>query len=163
MADHNNKHDLHLPEIETDLSSEVIKERLLTLSKKGKLPGFDSNSSDGVASVIAHGVPFDSTMLIMHESGKVHFRIKLLKLIPTIFAITLIVTIWPGLPLTEGFLRSFQWYDNLLGKIGIETWHWYLPLTILPAPFVMKSSIAKSRTSGHESALEAIEKLKSVL
>jgi len=163
LIDQNNKPDAGLPEIETDLSSQEIQSRLLNLSKKGKLPGFDGESADGIASVIAHGIPFDSTMSIHLESGKVSFQVKLLRLIPTIFAITLIVTVWPGLPLTESFLRSFQWYDNLMGKIGMETWHWYLPLTILPAPFVMKSSIAKSRKSGHASALETIDKLNAVL
>ena len=159
----NDEKNKRLPEFQTQLSSDEIRRRLLSLSKKGKLPGYSSESDMGIASVAAHGAPFDSKLEIIHDSEKVTFEAHLLKLIPTIFAITLVVTIWPGLPLTDGFLRSFVWYDNLMGKIGIETWHWYLPLTILPAPFMFKSAIAKSKLAAHESALETIEKIRAIL
>ena len=82
---------------------------------------------------------------------------------PRVFAALLIVTIWPGLPLTDDFLSSFQWYEHFVGRTGIQTWYWYLPLTVLPAPFAFKGAIKKSKASAYESAIETIEKLGKVL
>ena len=152
-----------LPTIETDLSSDEVRTRLLTLSKRGKLPGFEKDVPGALCSVAAHGAPFDFELRVHHESGKLSFECRLLPIMPRIFALLLIVAIWPGLPLTDSFLSSFDWYNGMLGSIGIKTWHWYLPLTILPAPFAYRGAIKKSRASAHESAIEQIEKIQSVL
>ncbi|MFG0299899.1 MAG: hypothetical protein ACF8K1_09900 [Phycisphaerales bacterium JB047] len=152
-----------LPSVTTSLSPEEVKGRLTKLSKKGKLAGFEPSEPSALCSVAAHGVPFDSKLLIRHGGASLSFECVLLPMLPRIFVLLLIVTIWPGLPLTDGFLSSFDWYTGLMGSIGIDTWHWYLPLTILPAPFAYRSSMKKSKQSAHESALEAIEKVRSVL
>ena len=152
-----------LPTIETELDAKSVKDRLQELSKRGKLPGFEPSEPGGLCSVAAHGTPFDSKLIVHHEPGQVRFECEMLPLMPRVFALLLIITIWPGLPLTEGFLVSFDWYNNLMSSIGIETWVWYLPLTILPAPFAYRGAIKKSRVSAHQSALETVEKLRSVL
>lgn len=152
-----------LPSIETDLDANVVRERLRDQSKRGKLPGFEASDPQGLCSVAAHGTPFDSKLVLHHETNHVRFECVMLPMLPRIFALLLIITIWPGLPLTEGFLVSFDWYNNLMNSIGIETWHWYLPLTVLPAPFAYRSAIRKSRVSAHQSAVETIEKLRKVL
>jgi len=149
--------------IATELEPEEIKARLLKMSKKGKLPGYESDPGDGLAAVAAHGAPFDSKLVLYHEPGGVRFELKMLPLFPAIFVAVLVVTIWPGLPLTDGFLRSFQWYEHFVGHTGIKTWYWYLPMTVLPAPFAVKGSIKKARASAEVSALETIEKLRTVL
>ena len=152
-----------LPSVETTLSPDEVKSRLTKLSKKGKLAGFEPSEPSALCSVAAHGAPFDSKMLIRHDGDTLEFECVLLPMMPRIFVLLLIVTVWPGLPLTEGFLVSFDWYTGLMSKIGIDTWHWYLPLTILPAPFAYLGAIKKSKQSAHKSALEAIEKVQSVL
>ena len=155
--------DQTLEVIETTLSANEVKDRMQKLSKKGKLPGFDANSQHGLFSVAAHGTPFDSVLIFEHQDGQLTPSLNLMPMIPSIFAALLVITVWPGLPLTDGFLASFPWYGNLLAKIGIDTWHWYLPMTILPAPFIWKSSIRKSKSSAFLSAQETIEFAKKTL
>ena len=152
-----------LPTIQTELSSDEIRARLHTLSKRGKLPGFEKNPSDAICAVAAHGAPFDSRLLLAIKDGQLRFECRLLPMMPRIFAILLIVAVWPGLPLTDTFLSSFDWYNAMLSSIGIKTWHWYLPLTVLPTPFAFRGALMKSRSSAQESAMEQIEKIRSVL
>lgn len=152
-----------LPSVPTDRDPAEIKQRLTTLSKRGKLAGFEPNEPDALCSVAAHGTPFDSKMCVHHSGHELSFECELLPMMPRIFALLLVITVWPGLPLTDSFLSSFDWYTGLMAKIGIDTWHWYLPLTILPIPFVWRSAIMKSRTSAIESAHEAIEKIRAAI
>lgn len=152
-----------LPEVPTSHATDEIRARLRSLSKKGKLPGYEPDEPGAICSVAAHGVPFDSKLILRSGEGSVVFETRLLPTMPWVFAIVLIIAIWPGLPLTDSFLSSFDWYMSIMGSIGIDTWHWYLPLTVLPAPFAMRSAIRKSRSSARESALEQIEKIRSVL
>lgn len=133
------------------------------MSKKGKLPGFDGAPPEGLVSVAAHGTPFDSRLILNNDDGQVTFDLKLITLMPRLFAVLLLVTIWPGLPLTDGFLASFTWYSDFEANSGIKTWYWYLPLTILPAPFAFRSAIKKSKSSSLQSANETIQKISKAL
>ncbi|PCI11483.1 hypothetical protein COB72_00760 [bacterium] len=155
--------DQELPTISTNLDAQEVKGRLLKMSKRGKLPGYDGDCASGLLSVAAHGAPFDSKLIVNHQDGEVSFNFELIPMMPRIFAALLIITIWPGLPLTEGFLDSFTWYSDFVAKTGIKTMYWYLPMTILPAPFMWKSSLQKSKASAHESAIETVEKIDKVL
>jgi len=154
-----------IPAFATELSAEEVRARLTKMSKRGKLPGYESNveSTQAVASVVAHGTPFDSRLMLELCDGELRFSIKMTRLLPTIFAALLVVTIWPGLPLTDAFLSSFEWYARFEANTGIKLWYWYLPLTILPAPFMWVSALKKSRVSAHVSAIEAVEKMCKVL
>lgn len=152
-----------LPSVQTTLTPDEVKQRLTKLSKQGKLPGFAPDEPDALCSVAAHGTPFDSKLIVHHRGEALEFETALLPTMPRIFALLLVVTVWPGLPLTDSFLSSLDWYIGLMARIGIDTWHWYLPLTILPAPFAWRGAIKKSRASADASALEAIEKIRAVL
>lgn len=164
-----------LPQIRTGLSEAQVVQRLRALSKRGKLPGFSDDEPGASASVAAHGAPFDSKLLVKHAGGsdsqngpsgqdsELRFECVMLPTMPRVFALLLVITIWPGLPLTDQFLSSLEWYANLMASIGIDTWHWYLPLTVLPAPFAWRSAIKKSQASARESALEAIEKIRGAI
>ncbi|MCA9303782.1 MAG: hypothetical protein KC996_06640 [Phycisphaerales bacterium] len=151
-----------LPTIPTTLDADEVVARLRNRSKRGKLPGFNDTPTQGIASVAAYGTPFDGTLLIEHAATELRFDAKLNKRVPTIFAIILVLTVWPGLPLTDSFLSNFLWYEKLLAK-GLATWMWYVPTTILPLPFVWRTAIKKSKASIHAHALETIEKLRPVL
>jgi len=148
-----------LAPISTALTANEVNARLLKLSKGGKLPGYEGNPDHALAAVAAHGTPFDSKLYIHHDSGQLSFEIKLMQTMPIVFLVVIIVSIWPGLPLTDAFLNSFLWYERFQSNTGVQTWYWYLPLTVLPAPFMWKSAIAKSKASAKESAAEAIEKI----
>lgn len=156
-------HSQGLPEIETELGGDEIRERLHSLSKRGKLPGFEKEVGGGLCAVAAHGVPFDSQLLLRLEGGRLSFECRLLPLMPRLFVLMMVVAVWPGLPLTDSFLSSFDWYNSLMGSLRLRTWYWYLPLTVVPLPFAFRGALAKSRSSALESAGEQIEKIRSVL
>ena len=155
-----------LPSIQTAQDAEAVYGALLKMSKRGKLAGFEHDAGAGSAVADAHGSPFDSDLLIEHaggeSGGEVRFSLKLRTKFPAIFAALLIVSVWPGLPLTDSFMFNFEWYERLMGE-SIKTWMWYLPLTVLPIPFVWKSAIKKSHKSAQSHAIETIEKIRAVL
>jgi len=151
-----------LPNIKTGMDTLGIFGALLKLSKSGKLAGYEHNTGSSSAAVDAHGTPFDSDLVIEHLGDSVNFSLKMRHKMPAIFMVLLLVTVWPGLPLTDSFMYSLGWYERLMGD-SIDTWMWYLPMTVLPIPFVWKSAIKKSRASAHEHAVETIEKIQTEL
>ncbi len=151
-----------LQSITTGMDASGVFGALLKLSKGGNLAGYVHNSGDLAAKVDAHGTPFDSDLVIEYSVDGVRFSLKLRSKIPAIFMALLLVTVWPGLPLTDSFMYSFGWYERLMGD-SIDTWMWYLPMTVIPIPFVWKSAIKKSRASAHGHAVETIEKIQAVL
>ena len=155
--------DNQLPVLQTQHNDAELKARLLKRSKQGKLPGYKADEPGALASVAAHGTPFDSKLLIHHDHEQIRFSLKLIPMMPMVFAFLLVITIWPGLPLTDVFLISFEWYERFVANTGIQTWYWYLPLTILPAPFAYMNAIKKSRRSAYQSAIETIEEFKQFL
>lgn len=151
-----------LPTLVTSLNSEQVFTRLLKLSKQGKLAGYVHQVGDSYATVDAHGNPFDSDLRIQHTGHAVEFELAMRKKLPLIFAVLLVITVWPGLPLTESFMLTMGWYERLVSG-SFETWMWYLPMTVLPIPFVWRSSMMKSVQSAHEHALETVDKVRSVI
>jgi len=159
-----------LTRFQTPLCPDDAIAALRTLSKRGKLPGFrepevtDADQRRVLAD--AHGTPFDADLLIdltpADEGSRVEIRVRLRRAMPLIFLGVLVVTIWPGLPLADAFMLSFRWYERLVSG-SLATWMWYIPLTALPAPWIMRSSIKKSRASTREHAEETAERLKSTL
>jgi len=150
-----------LPSIQTSEGAAAVFELLSKMSKRGELAGFEYEGG-GSAVADAHGTPFDSDLVIENAGGEVRFSLQLRKKIPAIFMALLLVSVWPGLPLTDSFLYSFGWYERLMG-VSIKTWMWYLPLTILPIPFIWKTAIQKSKASAHAHAVETIEMIEKVL
>lgn len=157
----NDQGDGQLESIQTKLTSGEVFSALSKLSKQGKLAGYEYESGSDEATVDAHGTPFDSDLYIRFNDGELCFRMVMRRKLPVIFALILVATVWPGLPLTDSFLFGYQWYERLMGD-SIKTWMWYLPLTVLPIPFVWRSSMMKSRSSAREHAQETIEKLRNV-
>ena len=154
--------DGQLNSIQTQMSSEEVFAAMLKLSKQGKLAGYEHQQGSDVATVDAHGTPFDSDLCVRFKNGELGFNMVMRRKLPVIFALILVATVWPGLPLTDSFLFGFEWYERLMGD-SIKTWMWYLPLTILPIPFVWRSSMMKSKASAAEHAQETIEKLQSLV
>lgn len=155
----------HIATIETGSTPACVIEVLTAMSKRGKLPGFEARSQTS-AVADAHGTPFDSDLLIDAkadgEGAAVTLEVRLRRKMPLIFVGILILTVWPGLPLTDSFLLGFGWYERLMSG-SLETWMWYLPLTIIPAPFAVRSSIRKSKLSGREHAIETSERIRAEL
>src|SRR5262249_52786554 len=138
-----------LPLVATPLTAEQVRERLLTASKRGRLPGFHNGGA--AFAVAAHGHPFDGVMSGRWRDGKLVFESRMLRRMPRVFAATLILTVWPGVYLMDQLIP---------GEWGwIPTWWWYLPITAIPIPWMWRSLMRKSRASIDASAREAIGKI----
>lgn len=148
-----------LPTITSPLPPTEVIARLDRLSKRGKLPGFEKQASSGGGGFICDifGAPFDRELVARVSalsgggceiSNQSRLRLKL----PLIYAAVLIVTVWPGVWLTDSMLKIyFSWYT-------IETWWWYMPMCLLMIPAVRK----QWKTSQAVAAEEAAELLKKI-
>lgn len=156
----------HIADIQIGLNRDEILSRLEALSKKGKLAGFEREAGPGGsdARFAAHGNPFDGLVLVKPGEGGVAFDLHMPRRMPVIFGVVLVLTVWPGLPITDAFMHTFLWYERLMGTAEwLDTWVWYLPLTVLPAPFALRSAVRKSRRTAREHAVETVERLRPVL
>lgn len=145
-----------LPHIATALDKEEVAKRARRLSERGKLPGYVGNPSGALFACAAFGNPFDYSLLASHEAGKLTFCAKIKPKMPAIFWFVLAFTIWPGVLFTDSLLNTwFGWYPN-------ETWityAWYLPLTILPLPWLYKAVMARTRLAALVHAHEQINRI----
>lgn len=144
----------------TGLTAQEVVARLESLSKKGKLAGFEREGC--AASFAAHGTPFDGRVEVAVADGQARFSLRMGRKAPAIFAAALLISIWPGLPITDGFLQSMLWYEQLTAG-WFDTWMWYIPLCALPAPLAFRSALRKSRESATDHARETTERLRAVL
>lgn len=149
-----------LPRIKTSLTTEDILKRATRQSERGKLPGFKARPADGLFECAGFGNPFDYRLVATHESSEVRFAAKLKAKSPAIFWGVMAFTVWPGVIFTDSLLNTwFGWYPN-------ETWityAWYLPLTLLPLPWLHKSVMNKTRTAALVHAHEQIHRLAGAL
>lgn len=160
-----------LPLLEVPHSPDEIVTALDRAARKGRLAGFTAERSDSLFAVDAWGTPFDADLLAAAtEAGgrtTLSFRTRWRRKMPAIFAVTLILTVWPGVELTDSLLKLwFDWYFAFsqreifqIGGFDAFTYLWYLPLTAVPLPWVWRSLMRKSRASIHASALEMIGKI----
>ncbi len=152
--------EITLPTITSPLPPTDAVERLDRLSKRGKLPGFEKQPGGvGGGGFICDifGAPFDRELVAQVSAtpgggceitSQSRLRLKL----PLIYAAVLIVTVWPGVWLTDSMLKIyFSWYT-------IETWWWYLPMCLLMIPAVRKQWKTSQAVAAEESA-ELLKKI----
>ena len=149
--------DYALPTIATGASPQEIVERLTMASRRGKLAGFDPRPRcGGLFAAAAHGHQFDSLIVADHDgaNGRLSFRLVMLRKMPLVFGAILALTIWPGV----------YCMDELVSQLGFWrpehpwlTYYWYLPLTVLPMPWMSRSVVRRSVRSAREHARETIE------
>lgn len=143
-----------LPAITSPLSPTEAVDRLDRLSKRGKLPGFerDTAGSRSAFRALIFGAPYDRELRASAHAidgapaGGCTIRAQsVLKLkLPAIVAVVLILSVWPGLPLTDSMLKTyFSWYR-------IPTWWWYLPLMLLGLPPLWKQWKNSERVAAEE-------------
>lgn len=131
-----------LPVIRSPLTPAAALERLATASKRGRLAGFERGAEPNTFTASIFSEPMDHLLLARIEASQdggsvIRSTARMLKKMPIIFAATLILTIWPGVYLTDVMIP---------GEWGwIATWIWYLPLTVIPTPWIWKSLMKKSR------------------
>lgn len=149
-----------LPMIETTLGPQAILERLETASRRGRLPGFERGNG-ALFDVAAHGQPFDGVLAARYEqagpgeAARVRFTLRLLPGMPLAFAALLIFTIWPGVYFMDELIAQFipGWWRPWV------TYYWYLPLTVLPTPWIWRSVMRRARRTAREAAAATINKV----
>jgi len=144
-----------LPAVRTTLAPEEILDRLDRTARRGRLPGFQRGGR-GLFSVEAHGYPFDAELIAREapaggQGRDLRFRVRMRRRLPLLFALVLAATVWPGV----------YFMDQLIpGEWGLPaTWMWYLPLTILPLPWVWAALLRRSRQSNRAAAREAVRRI----
>lgn len=146
-----------LPTVRTALAPEVVLDRLDALSRQGKLPGFERGRA-GLFDVEVFAEPFDRVMISEAErtsAGEtlIHLRTRAAKRMPLIYILVTVFTIWPGVWLTHSMLRTY------FPGYSFPTWMWYIPVTVLPLPWMARNMIRKSGTLAHESTKEQIARI----
>jgi len=147
-----------LPSLRTPLEPREIVQRLRDASRRGKLPGFEEDARGGLFAVAAFGKYFDLVLVADAERTEhttdLRFRLEIPPLLPSIFTIVLVATVWPGLPIMESLMHTY-W-----PAVSDWTIWWYLPLTVLPLPWILRRLFKDSIDAARASAQEAIEKIR---
>jgi hypothetical protein len=157
---------LPLPVLRSPLSRDEIISRVKAAAMRGRIEGFEGTASSGQLRsadfrVEAFGTPFDGELggLITADASSapgstVRFATRMLPRLPIVFLIILILTVWPGVVLTEKIIADYfpaGWYKY--------TVYWYYPLSVPTVPWAMWVSLRRSRVSIAESARRAIDQI----
>ncbi len=129
--------------------------RLEKLSRRGKLAGFEKTSPTTFHAA-AFGMLYDRLFvgeISPTETGS-HLRMhtELKRTLPTVVAVVYLLTLWPGVLLTDSMLTTyFSWYP----RATWVTYAWYIPLTLLAIPALraqFRASQRAARAHGQETA-----------
>lgn len=151
------------------LTPEAIVDRCTHAAKRGRLPGFHPRSGpDGpLFRLECPGSPFEGWLEVFAAADpsptadpgtSLSFRTRLKPLWVWGFAVALVLSIWPGVVLTESLVASV-----IPGSFWRWTWYWYLPLTVPFAPLAWWQAVKMSRAGVEAEAAIAIDKLASEL
>jgi hypothetical protein len=108
------------------------------------------------------GAPFEHVIRARAEGGSgggttLRFEMARLPRMPLIFVVVLALTVWPGVWITDSMLKTyFTWYT-------IETWWWYIPITVLPLPWAWRAIARKSALTAREDAAKAMATVRGAL
>ncbi len=136
--------------------------KLEIMSRRGRLPGFRRTIQG--CEVAAHGNPFDKVMVLQASDsvgkGAVFApQLRLERKAPTITAILFVLTVWPGVLLTDSFMRMHLDFYDAWTTNGLKTWWWYIPLTVLSLAWAWAAAMKKSHRTALVSAKEALAKI----
>lgn len=154
--------------VPSPLGAEDASACLVRAGRRGRLPGFDAPAA-GRFRLDCDAVPFEHE--IRGELGaespsgsKITLVLRRKPLMPAIFAVTLALTIWPGAWLTDSLMATY-WpaYGRWAQDMPWLTYAWYLPLTVLPLPWMWKSLTRKSRAGAAESTAKILATLREIV
>lgn len=142
-------------EVRAHLGAPEILDRLDTAARRGRLPGFHRGAGSFRIRIFGQAFERELVASIAHDGGGsvIRFRLRLMPMMPLVFGITTLVTIWPGVWLTDSMIKAYyppaqDWWP---------TWAWYLPLTVLPLPWAARSMWRKSQATAAEEVRKTIE------
>lgn len=150
-----------LPALAVELSPTAILSKLEEASRRGRLAGFEQGEKGVLFKTCVFSTPFEGELLARSEpteSGgtRLRFSTRMNKKLLTVFVVILLVSIWPGLPVTESLLASLVPSWRWLWSTTI--W-WYLPLAVIGAPWSLWVAIDRSRKEMAVSAVEMVAKV----
>lgn len=141
-------------------------------ARRGKLAGFEPGApgTGYIFRAEAFGTPFEG-WLLAHATltpttpgggpnTTLTYSRRLKPLWPWTFALVLLLSVWPGVLLTESLLAAMLPNWTWLWK---TTWYWYLPLSTLGGIAGMHQALKRSRLTIAASTHEAAETIKSLL
>lgn len=147
--------------IETSLGPDEVMAKLEKRARQGKLAGFVKLGARRFRVLVFAGV-FDHEMAIeLRETPSGGARLEptltMLRRAPVVAWVGVVLMFVPGLPLTDSMMRAyFRWYDAWSGA----TWWWYVPMTLLVVPVLLKqieSARAEAQREG-EKVLKDIQR-----
>lgn len=152
-----------LPSLLSPLTPDVAIARLASASKMGRLPGF-SRASDGKGfrvSVLAGIFDHDLRATMAPDAGatRISFELLLRWRLPIIMTVVIVLSVWPGLPITDSMLRL---YFPAYHQWGIQTWWWYMPLLVISIP-PLWMQFRRSQREASTEARSQIEQLARML
>ncbi len=142
------------PTLRAEIPGDEVLDRLDRLARRGRLPGYKP-TPDGGFKVALFSEPFDrelvGTILPSEAGAEIRFRTRMKRRMPTALAVTVAVSVWPGVHLVDSLIpASWGWWP---------TWTWYLPLMILPIPAALPGLMKKSRRRADDHLAEQIERI----
>ncbi|MEM1165244.1 MAG: hypothetical protein AAGI30_03030 [Planctomycetota bacterium] len=151
-----------LPALHSPLTPGDAIDQARSLSKSGRLPGFEPNGPHGFRAAV-FGTIYDRTLhatVAAHGSGAVvSLRTTLNRKVPAVVIVCLVLAIWPGVLLTHSLLAT---YFGFYPRSEWVTWAWYVPLTVLAIPVLIKQYRA-SEIAAVEHAGEVTERLRAAM
>jgi hypothetical protein len=146
------------------LSNDAVVQKLEEAAKRGRLAGFERGTGDVLFTTSAFSAPFDGELeahaVNNGEGIQLRFSTRMKRKLLWVFVVVLILSIWPGLPITESLLASMFPFWPWLWKSTI--W-WYLPLSIIGSPWAVWSAVKKSQAGITVSAVEMVGKIQKEL
>ncbi len=143
--------------LEAPLRDGEIGARLARAARRGLLPGYRAQG-DHAFRVEADAVPFPHELTGRVERGSgdvsvVRLELRRMARMPLVFAAVIGLTIWPGVWLTDSLLGTY-WpaYGRWSAEMPWLTYAWYLPITVLPLPWMWRTMSRKSLAMARESA-----------
>lgn len=155
-------HPEHLSPIRVAMPPAGIVATLDALAARGKLPEFSPAPKPDLFTLPAFGEPFDYTLSARAQPDgpaetTLTFSLQRRWRLPLIMLILIAFTIWPGVWLTDSLIRTYwSTYD-------FPTWTWYMPVTVLPLPWMWRRMARKSRDAAQTHAAELRETIRAAL
>jgi hypothetical protein len=150
------------------LSRADLLRRLESAARRGKLAGYKPLPSPGLFEVEAWGTPFEGALQAVEGAPGAGasatttwtYRTRLRPAWPWGFGVALVLSVWPGVVLTESMLGAMlPGWTWLWGT----TYWWYLPLSIIGGAWAMWVALKRSRATVHASAHEMAAKIEQLL
>jgi hypothetical protein len=151
-----------LPTVRTGLSAAEVVDRLRAAARRGRMPGLDVPGAGGRGGVVFRvecpATPFEGWLVAEREGGAgegvLRFTTRLKPAWPVGFAVVLVLSVWPGVVLTESLIASL-----IPGSFWKWTWWWYVPLTVVSSPWAMWAAVKMSRAGVRAEAEATIAKI----